>query len=66
MKVVDEDGKELGIVKQVIQTGANDVYVVKHEDGTELLLPAIRQCVKEVDLESGKLTVYLMPGLREL
>ena len=66
LRVYSTEGEDLGELTDVITTGANDVYVVKNTDGSELLLPAIRQCVKEVDLTAGKLTVYLMPGLKEL
>ena len=46
LKVQDEDGKELGTVKDVIETGANDVYEVEMADGKSLLLPAIKQCIQ--------------------
>ena len=46
MEVVTEDGEYFGKMKDVLTTGANDVYIVTREDGTEILLPAIRQCVK--------------------
>ena len=64
MKVVSKEGEELGELTDVLQTGANDVYVVKKEGAPELLLPAIKDCVRQVDMEAGILTVYLMPGLR--
>lgn len=64
MKVVSTEGEELGELTDVLQTGANDVYVVKKEGAPELLLPAIKDCVRQVDMEAGILTVYLMPGLR--
>ena len=51
--VRDEDGTEIGILKEVLETGANDVYVIGLNDGRELLLPAIRQCVLEVNVEAG-------------
>ena len=47
----------------MLQTGANDVYVVKMEDGREILLPVIRDCIKKVDLEQGEIVVHLMKGL---
>jgi len=53
-------------VSDVLQTGANDVYVLSKEGMDDILLPAIRECVKNVDLEGGKMTVHLLPGLREL
>ncbi len=65
MRVVTTDGEELGTLQDVMQTGANDVYVVKEKGGEELLLPAIHDCVKQVDMEQGVITVYLMPGLRD-
>lgn len=61
--VEDEDGNILGILKDVIVTGANDVYVVENEEGKELLFPAIKECVLNVDLEQSKITVHIMPGL---
>lgn len=61
--VEDEDGNVLGTLKDVIVTGANDVYVVENEDGKELLFPAIKECVLNVDVEQAKITVHIMPGL---
>lgn len=65
LTVVTEEGEELGKIDDVLQTGANDVYVVKQKNAADLLIPAIHDCVKEVDLENGKMTVHLLPGLRE-
>lgn len=62
-KVEEEDGNYLGELKDVILTGANDVYVVENEDGKELLFPAIKECVLNVDIEQRKITVHIMPGL---
>lgn len=61
--VEDEDGNFLGTLKYVIVTGANDVYVVENEEGKELLFPAIKECVLNVDVEQAKITVHIMPGL---
>ena len=63
MEVVTEDEEHFGRIKDVLVTGANDVYIVTREDGTEVLLPAIKQCVKDVDLEQGRVTVHIMDGL---
>ncbi len=63
MRVVSTDGEELGTLADVMQTGANDVYVIADPEGKELLFPAIRDCVKEIDTEAGVITVYRMPGL---
>ena len=61
--VEDEEGNLLGTLKDVIVTGANDVYVVENEAGKELLFPAIKECVLNVDVEQAKITVHIMPGL---
>ena len=66
LKVVAEEGTVLGILKEVIPTGANDVYVVQPENGKELLLPAIKDCILNVDLEKGIMTIHLMDGLLDL
>ena len=64
LSVIREDnGEVLGELTDVLQTGANDVYEVKMEDGKEVLLPAIRECIKNVDLQKGEITVHLMKGL---
>ena len=65
LTVVTDEGKELGRLKDVLQTGANDVYVVEMKGGKEVLLPVIRECVLDIDLEGGKVTVHLMPGLMD-
>ena len=66
LKVQDEDGTELGTVKDVIETGANDVYEVEMEDGRSLLLPAIKQCILNVDVENGMMQVHVLEGLLDL
>ena len=60
--VVTEDGAQFGILKDVLTTGANDVYVVDHE-GTEVLLPVIPDCVLARDMEQKIVTVHIMKGL---
>lgn len=62
LDVYTEDGEHLGEVTEVLETGANDVYVVQGERG-EILLPAIDECVLDVDIEAGKMTVRLIEGL---
>jgi 16S rRNA processing protein RimM len=57
-------GEPLGTVREVLQTGSNDVYLVKGPHG-EVLLPATREVLKEIDLEAGSMTVQLLPGLVE-
>ena len=65
MTVVDDSGNELGRLTEIIQTGANDVYVVLSGTGKELLLPSIKQVVLDVDVESNRMIVHLIPGLLE-
>ena len=65
LKVQDEDGKELGTVKDVIETGANDVYEVEMADGKSLLLPAIKQCILNVDVENGTMQVLSLIHISE-
>lgn len=60
------EGALLGTLKHVIQTGANDVYEVLMENGKEILIPAIRQCILSVDIEAGKMEVHLLEGLVDL
>ena len=64
LQVVTDQGENLGQVQEVLVTGSNDVYVVKSESGGELLLPAISQVVKGIDLTSGRILVHLLDGLR--
>ena len=63
LNVRDEDGTEIGTLKDVIETGANDVYAIDLRDGRELLLPAIKQCVLEVDVEAGFIRIHILEGL---
>ena len=63
LQVVLEDGTPFGTLTDVMQTGANDVYVVTTEEGKEVLLPAIPQCILDVNLDTEMVTVHLMKGL---
>lgn len=63
MKAVSDDGALEGTLRDVMETGANDVYVIELSDGRELLIPAIKQCVLDVDLENGMITFHLLEGL---
>ncbi len=66
LTVMDESGKELGVLKDVLETGANDVYIVQMKSGRELMLPAIGDCILDVDLEGGTMTVHVLDGLMDL
>lgn len=63
MDVVLEDGTSFGTLKDVMETGANDVYVVETTQGEEVLLPAIKECILDIDVNGNKITVHLMKGL---
>lgn len=63
LRVTEDTGKALGALKDVIETGANDVYVVEMADKRELLIPAIKQCILKVDVEAGEMEVHLLEGL---
>lgn len=65
LSVIDEDGESLGKVTEIMQTGANDVYVVTNNAGREILLPAIAEVILDVDLVSKIIKVHLLPGLIE-
>ncbi len=65
LDAVTTEGETLGKVQEIIETGANDVYIVRREDGREILLPAVETVIQEVDLEKGRLVVHLLPGLVE-
>ena len=63
MEVLLENGEKFGVLRDVMETGANDVYIVDRVDGEEILLPAIHDCVLDVDVEKNTMTVHLMKGL---
>lgn len=66
IKVIDDNDTQLGILKDVLTTGANDVYVVETDAGKEILLPAIKECILSVDTENELMKVHLMDGLLDL
>jgi len=63
LQVKTDSGETLGILENILETGANDVYVVKTPQGDELLLPAIKDVIRDVSLEQKCITVHLLPGL---
>ncbi len=65
LRVETEEGQLLGKVTDILQTGANDVYVIGRERQKDLLIPAIKDCVKQIDLENGRMVIHLLPGLLE-
>ena len=64
IQVVSDEGEELGTISDVLQTGANDVYVVSKDGTKDLLIPAIHACIQNVDVAAGQMEVHLLPGLR--
>ena len=63
IEVVTEDDKPFGTLKDVMETGANDVYVIDTDEHGEVLVPAIRECILDVDIENQKMKIHLMDGL---
>jgi len=63
LRVVTSQGKELGRLEEIIETGANDVYVIRDEGGNEALIPALRSVITSVDLAEGTMLVEPMAGL---
>lgn len=62
-EVFTESGERLGILTEVMTNAANDVYVVQMDNGKEVLLPAINDCILNIDVENKKVIVHLMKGL---
>ena len=63
LKVVTDEGEDFGVLTDLIQTVANDVYAVKCPNVKEVLLPVIDECILDVDLERQQVTAHIMPGL---
>ena len=63
LDVVLEDDSAFGTLKDVLETGANDVYIIDTKEHGEVLIPAIEECVLEVDIEANKMKIHLMNGL---
>ena len=63
METVTEDGERFGTLKDVLRTGANDVYVIESAKHGEVLIPAIKECVLNVDIEERRMRIHLMDGL---
>lgn len=62
----DEDADSVfGVISDVFETGANDVYEIKLAGGQTVLIPAIKECIKDVDVEGNRVVIHLMKGLIE-
>lgn len=63
MDVYTDEDVHFGTLKDVMETGANDVYIIQTADGKEVLIPAIKQCILKVDVENARMDIHLMKGL---
>ena len=63
MRVTTDQGEDFGTLKEVIETGANDVYIIDTKEHGEVLVPAIKQCILDVDIEQGMMRIHLLEGL---
>lgn len=63
MDVFTENNEYFGVLKDVLETGANDVYIIEMQDKKEVLVPAIKQCILNVDIENRKMVIHLLEGL---
>ena len=63
LKVVSDDGTYSGTLYDVMETGANDVYEIHGDDGSSFLLPAIKQCILDVDMNEKIMTIHILDGL---
>lgn len=65
VRIISDDGSLEGRLRDVLETGANDVYVIDLADGRELLLPAIKECILDVNLEADLMKIHVLDGLLE-
>ena len=63
--VISDEKEELGKIGDVIKTGANDVYIIQKEGQKDILVPAIKECILDIDIEEKRIHVHLLEGLRE-
>lgn len=63
IRVITDEGEDIGTIEDIIVTGANDVYLIKNNT-SEILIPAIKQCILKVDINENIMTVHLLEGLR--
>ena len=66
LRVITDEDKVLGELTDVLETGANDVYVIETGEKKEILIPAIPDCVLDVNLEEGTILIHLLDGLLDL
>ncbi len=63
IEVFTEDGEKFGVLKDVMETGANDVYIIDSLKHGEVLVPAIKQCILDVNIDERRMDIHLMDGL---
>lgn len=63
LTVVTDDGRTLGTIKEVMETGANDVYIVDSRQYGEILIPVLDEFIKDIDFDASRITIHLMDGL---
>lgn len=63
LSITDEEDKDFGVLKDVLQTGANDVYVIDMNSGEEVLVPAIKECILNIDIKKRTMKIHLLEGL---
>jgi 16S rRNA processing protein RimM len=63
LQVLSDQGKTLGIVSEILETGANDVFVIRPKNGPEILVPDTDEVILRIDLEKGEMVIHLLPGL---
>ena len=63
LSVVTDSGNTLGVIKEILETGANDIFIVKTPSSGEVLVPVIDEVILDIDLEQGQIRVHLLPGL---
>ena len=66
LDVITDEGKHLGVLKDVLETGANNVYEVEADNGESYLIPVIDQCILDHDLDKKTITVHILPGLLDI
>lgn len=66
LKIITDEGEDFGVLEDVLQTGANDVYVIKGNDHKSYLFPVTKECILDINIEEGKILVHILPGLLDL
>lgn len=65
-KVVTDEGEEFGVITDVMETGANDVFVIETKEGKEVLFPVTKECILDINIDEMVVTVHVLPGLLDI